>query len=165
MTTKLEIFIKPYLKKDLPDIRPGDTIRIYQKIKGKKKEKIQIFEGLVIVRKHGKEIGATITVRKVIGGIGVEKIFPIHIPTIEKIEVLKRGKVRRAKLYYLREAKGRKARLKKKSILQAQKPVKQKTEKKPEKKKPATLNTTTKIENEKDKSITETKKEEEKKRN
>ena len=126
MTTKLETFIQPFLKKDLADIRPGDTVRIEQKIpasasalakattdKKATKEKIQACEGTVIARKHGKEIGATITVRKVVEGIGVEKIFPIHCPTIEKIEVLKRGKVRRAKLYYLRKAKGKKTRLKK----------------------------------------------------
>jgi len=102
------------LKKDLPDIKPGDTVRVYQKIKEKDKERLQTFEGMVIARKHGKGISATITVRKVISAIGVEKIFPIHSPAIEKIEVLKRGKVRRAKLYYLRTAKGKKAKLKRK---------------------------------------------------
>jgi len=79
-----------------------------------------------LARKHGKEMGATITVRKVISGIGVERIFPIHLPTIEKIEIIKRGKVRRAKLYYLRKAKGKKARLKKKEFAEAvaeEKPV------------------------------------------
>ena len=113
MPTKLETFIKSQIKADLPDIRPGDTVRVSQKIKEGEKEKIQIFEGLVIARKHRKEMGATITVRKVISGIGVERIFPIHSPTIEKIEILKRGKVRRAKLYYLRKAKGKKAKIKK----------------------------------------------------
>ena len=124
MPTKIETFINPFLKKELPDIRPGDTVQVHQKIKeapkkGKSstgqelKERIQIFEGLVIARKHGKEIGATITVRRIISGIGVERIFPIHLPFIEKIEIIKRGKVRRAKLYYLRTAKGKKARLKK----------------------------------------------------
>ncbi|MBZ9572062.1 50S ribosomal protein L19 [Patescibacteria group bacterium] len=113
MAPKLETFFQPFLKKDLPDIRPGDTVRIYQKIKEGEKEKTQTFEGLVLARKHGKEIGATIVVRKVISGIGVERIFPIHSPTIERIDILKRGKVRRAKLYYLRKAKGKKARLKK----------------------------------------------------
>jgi large subunit ribosomal protein L19 len=112
MTTKLENFLKSQLKKDLPDIRPGDTVRVYQKIKEKDKERIQIFEGLVLARKHGRGITSTITVRKVISGIGVERVFPIHSPTIEKIEVINRGKVRRAKLYYLRKAKGKKARLK-----------------------------------------------------
>ncbi len=112
MATKLKIFINPQLKKDLPDVKPGDRISVYQKIKEGEKEKLQTFEGIVIARKHGKEIGATITVRREISGIGVEKIFPLHSPTIEKIEILKRGKVRRAKLYYLRRAKGKKAKIK-----------------------------------------------------
>ncbi len=116
MPTKIETFTKTQLKKGLPDIRPGDTVRIYQKIREKGKERLQPFEGMVLARKHGKGVSATITVRKVISGIGVEKIFPIHSPTIEKIEILKRGKVRRAKLYYLREAKGKKARLKRKGL-------------------------------------------------
>jgi len=103
------------LKKGLPEIKPGNTVKIYQKIKEKDKERLQAFEGVVIARKHGKGISATITVRNVISGVGVEKIFPIHSPAIEKIEVLKRGKVRRAKLYYLRTAKGKKAKLKRKS--------------------------------------------------
>lgn len=96
------------------DIRPGDTVRVYQKIKEKDKERIQTFEGQVLARKHGKEAGATITVRKVISGIGVERIFPIHSPTIDKIEVVKKGKARRAKLYYLREATGKRAKIKEK---------------------------------------------------
>lgn len=113
---KLKTFLQSSLKKNLPDIKPGDTIAIYQKIKEGDQERTQVFEGLVLARKHGKEAGATITVRKVVSGIGVEKIFPIHSPAIEKIEILKRGKARRAKLYYLRTAKGRKARLKKKEF-------------------------------------------------
>lgn len=112
MTTKFESFIKSQLKTDLLDIRPADTVRVYQRIKESGKEKIQVFEGLVIARKHGREIGATITVRREISGIGVERIFPLHSPTLEKIEILKRAKVRRGKLYFLRKAKGRKARLK-----------------------------------------------------
>ena len=119
MISKIEIITKAQLKKGLPDIRPGDTVRIHQKVKEKDKERVQTFEGVVLARKHGKGISATITIRKVIAGIGVEKIFPIHSPTIEKIEVLKRGKVRRAKLYYLREAKGKKARLKRKELGEA----------------------------------------------
>ena len=115
---KLNTFLKPYLKQDIPDIRPGDTVKVYQKIKEGDKERIQAFEGLVLARKHGKEAGATITVRRVVSEVGVEKILPIHSPLIEKIEILKRGKVRRAKLYYLREAKGKKARLKKKDFVQ-----------------------------------------------
>jgi len=109
MPTKIETFLKLFLKEKLPEVRPGDTVCVYQKIREKDKERIQTFEGIVVARKHGKEIGATITVRKEISGIGVERIFPIHSPIIEKIEILKRGKVRRAKLYYLRKAKGRKS--------------------------------------------------------
>lgn len=110
MSTKFETFIKSQLKTNLPSLRPGDTVRVYQKIG----EKVQTFEGLVIARKHGKEMGATITVRKVISGVGAERIFPIHSPTLEKIEIIKKGKARRAKLYYLRTAKGKRAKLKRK---------------------------------------------------
>jgi large subunit ribosomal protein L19 len=111
MPEKVENFLKPYLKENLPNVRAGDTVRVLQKIKEKGQEKNQIFEGVVIARKYRKEIGATITVRREISGIGVEKIFPLHSPLI-KIEVLKRGKVRRAKLYYLREAVGKKKKIK-----------------------------------------------------
>ncbi len=124
MSKIVEQFIKPFLKENLPEIRPGDTVKVYQKIPGpakasagKKegdKERTQVFEGVVLARKHGKGISSTITVRKVVGGIGVERIFPLHSPTIEKIEIVKRGKVRRSKLYYLRERVGKKARLKRK---------------------------------------------------
>ena len=131
MSTKLETFIKTQLKAELPDIRPGDTVRIYQKIKEKDKERTQSFEGLVIARKHGQEMGSTITVRKVISGVGVERIFPVHSPIIEKIEVLKRGKVRRAKLYYLRTAKGKKARLKRRPAVPTQEFVEATPEEKP----------------------------------
>ena len=116
MTITLESFTKSFLKQEPLDIRPGDTVRVHQKIKEGDKERIQVFEGLVLARKHGKGIQATITVRKVSKGIGVERIFPIHSPSLKKIEVIKRAKVRRAKLYYLREAKGRKARLKAKEF-------------------------------------------------
>ena len=84
-------------------IRPGDTVRIHQKIQDKDKTRIQVFEGVVLARKHGSEPGATFTVRKVVDGIGVEKIFPLYSPLIDKIEIVKRSKVRRAKLYYIRE--------------------------------------------------------------
>lgn len=101
------------MKEEFTKIAPGDTVKIYQKIKEKDKERIQPFEGLVLARKHGKEIGATITVRKVVAGIGVEKIIPLNSPLVDKIEILKKSKVRRAKLYYLRTAKGKKSHLKK----------------------------------------------------
>lgn len=119
MTTKIEQFNLSQQKTDLPDIRPGDTILVHQKIKEGAKERIQIFEGVVIARKHGKGTSCTITVRKVVEGIGVERIFPIHSPAISKIEVVKHGKVRRAKLYYLRTTKGKKAKIKKKEFAAA----------------------------------------------
>ena len=85
-------------------IKPGDTVRVHQKIVDPKgKARIQVFEGTVLARKHGNEPGATFTVRKVSSGIGVEKIFPLYSPNIDKIEIVKRSKVRRAKLYYIRE--------------------------------------------------------------
>ncbi|MEY2665541.1 MAG: hypothetical protein RLZZ480_646 [Candidatus Parcubacteria bacterium] len=84
-------------------LRAGDTVRVHQKIQDKGKTRIQVFEGLVLARKHGDEPGATFTVRKVSGGIGVEKIYPLYSPMIDKIEIVKRAKVRRAKLYYIRE--------------------------------------------------------------
>jgi len=124
MIKAVKIFLKPYLKEDLPDIRPGDTVRVYQKIKeitkpkkGKgskeeERERTQIFEGVVLAKKHGKGISSTITVRRIIDGVGVERIFPLHSPSVEKIEIVSRGKVRRAKLYYLRKRVGKKAKLK-----------------------------------------------------
>ena len=125
MATKIEEFNRLQLNSSRFDLRPGDTVKVHERIpvlsegKSDKKsaERIQIFEGLIIAKKHGKGISATITVRKIVAGVGVEKIFPIHAPVIEKIEIVSRGKVRRAKLFYLREAKGRKSRLKKKSFI------------------------------------------------
>lgn len=103
----------------IPELHPGMTVRVYQKIKelnakGEEKERTQYFEGMIIAMKHGKEIGGTITVSKISDGIGVEKIFPLHLPTIEKIEIKKEAKVRRAKLNYLK--KGYKKKLKEKKI-------------------------------------------------
>jgi large subunit ribosomal protein L19 len=85
------------------DIRPGDVVKVHQKIQEKGKTRIQIFEGMVLARKHGADAGATITVRRVANGYGVEKIYPLYSPIIDKIEVVRRAKVRRAKLYYVRE--------------------------------------------------------------
>lgn len=117
MTTITETtIVKEHLKEQIPDIQPGDIIRVHQKIKEGGKERIQVFEGVVLARKHGKGISATITVRKISQGVAVERIFPIHAPFIQKIEIVKRSKVRRAKLYYLREARGKKARLKTKAF-------------------------------------------------
>ena len=116
MTTQTEKFNSAQLNTQLPDIRPGDTVKVHQKIKEGGKERIQVFEGIVIAKKHGNGISGTITVRKVVEGVGVERIFPIHSPFISKIEVVKSGKVRRAKLYYLRHAKGKKAKIKKRDF-------------------------------------------------
>jgi large subunit ribosomal protein L19 len=84
-------------------IHPGDTVKVWQKIQEKGKTRLQAFEGLVLARKHGTEAGATFTVRKVIDGVGVEKIFPLYSPMIDKVDLLRRSKVRRAKLYFVRE--------------------------------------------------------------
>jgi len=110
--TPTETFEKAQLNTKNPDIKPGDSVRVHQKIKEGNKERVQIFEGVVIARKHGKGINSTITVRKVVEGVGVERIFPVHSPSLAKIEVVKSSKVRRSKLYYLRTAKGTKSRLK-----------------------------------------------------
>jgi len=93
------------------DMRPGDTVRVWQKIEESKgKFRLQAFEGLLLARKHGTEAGATFTVRRVSGGVGVEKIYPLYTPMIDKIEIIKRARVRRAKLYYIREKVAREAR-------------------------------------------------------
>ncbi|HOA15023.1 MAG TPA: 50S ribosomal protein L19 [Bacillota bacterium] len=96
------------LKADLPDFRPGDTVKVYAKIIEGNRERIQVFEGIVIARQGGG-IGETFTVRKLSSGIGVERLFPLHSPNIDKIEVVKHGSVRRAKLYYLRDRTGKAA--------------------------------------------------------
>ena len=106
-------------KQEMPELKPGMTVRVYQKIKelnakGEEKERTQYFEGMIIAKKHGKEAGGTITVRKTSDGIGVEKIFPLNLPTIEKIEIKKQARVNRAKLYFLK--RGYKKRLKEKIV-------------------------------------------------
>jgi large subunit ribosomal protein L19 len=100
----------PSLKAQIPDFSPGDTIKVQVKVLEGDKERFQAFEG-VVIRKRGSGLGATFTVRKVTYGVGVERIFPIHSPMIEKIECTRRGRVRRAKLYYLRKLKGKAARI------------------------------------------------------
>ena len=89
---------------------PGDTVRVWQKIEEKGKTRLQAFEGLVLARKHGNETGGTFTVRKVASGVGVEKIFPVHSPMIDRVELVKRARVRRAKLYFIREKVARESR-------------------------------------------------------
>ncbi|MDP2676819.1 MAG: 50S ribosomal protein L19 [bacterium] len=114
------------------DIRPGDTIRVWQRVKEGNKTRLQAFEGLILARKHGSEPGGTFTVRKVVGGIGVERIFPLYSPTIEKIELVRRSKVRRAKLYYIREKAARAARKKMKQMRVVEETILEKAEEKPE---------------------------------
>jgi len=91
------------LKREKLDIRSGDTVRVALRIQEKGKTRLQSFEGLVIARKHGREAGGTFTVRKVASGVGVERIFPLYSPSIDKIEIIRRAKARRAKLYFIRE--------------------------------------------------------------
>ncbi len=98
------------LRNDLPNFKPGDTIRVHVRIKEGDKERIQIFEGVVIARKHSG-VRESITVRKTSFGVGVERIFPLHATVVDKIEVVRRGRVRRAKLYYLRNLRGKAARI------------------------------------------------------
>jgi len=100
--------------KTVPEIKPGQTVRVHQRIKEGNKERVQPFEGLVIATKHGRGLDGTFTVRKISEGVGVERIYPLHSPTIDKIEILKTAKVRRAKLYYMRERFGKQARMKRK---------------------------------------------------
>ncbi len=111
---KLEEFNKSNIKKEIPKINSGDTVRVSQRIKEKNKERIQVFEGIVIAIKHGQGISGTFTVRRKTADMGVEKTFPFHSPLVEKIEIVKQGKVRRAKLYYLREKVGKQAKVKNK---------------------------------------------------
>ena len=92
------------------DLEPGDTVRVWQKIQEKGKTRLQAFEGLVLARKHGAEAGGSFTVRRVASGVGVEKTFPVYSPLIDKIEIVRRAKVRRAKLYYIREKVAREIR-------------------------------------------------------
>lgn len=106
----IEAVTKSQLRKDLPSFRPGDTLRVHVRIIEGTRERIQVFEGIVIKRRGGG-VSETFTVRKISSGVGVERTFPLHTPKIEKIEVKRRGKVRRAKLYYLRSLRGKAARI------------------------------------------------------
>ena len=109
----IEMIEKEQMRLDIPDFKPGDTIRVHARIKEGEKERIQTFQGVVLRKRRGST-GATFTVRKVSYGIGVERIFPLHSPNIDRIEVITRGRVRRAKLYYLRKLRGKAARIKEK---------------------------------------------------
>jgi large subunit ribosomal protein L19 len=111
----LDVLEKMQMNADIPAFAPGDTVRVHLRVVEGEKERTQIFEGVVIARKGGG-IRETFTVRKVSYGIGVERVFPLHSPRIEKIEIARRGKVRRAKLYYLRQRKGKAARIQERRV-------------------------------------------------
>lgn len=104
---------KEQLRTNLPDFRPGDTLKVHVKVVEGQRERIQIFEG-VVIKRRGSGVSETFTVRKISNGVGVERTFPLHSPKIDRIEVMRRGKVRRAKLYYLRNLRGKAARIKEK---------------------------------------------------
>ena len=116
IASKYNLVVNRTVKKSVPDFRPGDTIKVHARIVEGNKERIQIFEGMVIRRKRRDRPNASFTVRKVSYNIGVERTFLVHSPRVEKIEVITRGEVRRAKLYYLRNLSGKKARIKTKRL-------------------------------------------------
>jgi len=111
MDPRITLIEKKFLRNDLPEFRPGDNVKVHVKVKEGNRERIQVFEGIVIARQKGG-LRENFVVRKVSGGVGVERIFPVHCPSIEKIEVVRKGLVRRAKLYYLRKLSGKAARIK-----------------------------------------------------
>ena len=108
-----DVVERTYLRDDLPDFRPGDTVRVHVRVIEGERERIQVFEGIVI-RRRGSQLSETFTVRKVSFGVGVERTFPVHSPMIGKVEVATKGDVRRAKLYYLRTRVGKRAKVKEK---------------------------------------------------
>jgi len=111
MNPLIESITNEQLRSDIPAFRPGDTVRVHAKVVEGTRERIQLFEG-VVIKRHGGGISETFTVRKISYGVGVERAFPLHSPRVAQIEVLRFGKVRRAKLYYLRALQGKKARIK-----------------------------------------------------
>jgi large subunit ribosomal protein L19 len=114
-TNIIERIDREQMRYDMPDFRPGDSVRVHIRIIEGNKERVQVFEGVVIRRRKGN-MGATFTVRKISHGVGVEKTFALHSPRLEKVEIVSRGKVRRARLYYLRELRGKAARIKEKGL-------------------------------------------------
>jgi large subunit ribosomal protein L19 len=112
---KTDLIEQPYLRSDVPDFRPGDTVKVHVRVVEGSRERVQVFQGVVLGRQHGG-LRETFTVRKISFGVGVERTFPVHSPSIAKLEVASRGQVRRAKLYYLRELRGKKARIKERRI-------------------------------------------------
>jgi large subunit ribosomal protein L19 len=112
---KTDLIEQAYLRSDIPQFRPGDTVKVHVRVVEGSRERVQVFQGVVIGRQHGG-LRETFTGRKISFGVGVERTFPVHSPSIAKLEVVSRGQVRRAKLYYLRELRGKKARIKERRI-------------------------------------------------
>ena len=113
MSSIIKDIEREQMRVDIPDFKAGDTIKVHARIKEGEKERVQVFQGFVIRKRKGST-GATFTVRKISYGVGVERIFPLHSPTIDKIEIVTRGSVRRGRLYYMRKLKGKAARIKEK---------------------------------------------------
>ena len=112
---KTDLIEQPFLRTDLPEFRPGDTVKVHVRVVEGNRERVQVFQG-VVIRRSGGGIRETFTVRKISFGVGVERTFPLHSPSIAKLELVQRGRVRRAKLYYLRDLRGKKARIKERRI-------------------------------------------------
>ena len=112
---KTDLVEQSYLRSDIPEFRPGDTVKVHVRVVEGNRERVQVFQGVVIRRQNGG-LRETFTVRKISFGVGVERTFPVHSPSIARLEVVSRGKVRRAKLYYLRELRGKKARIKERRL-------------------------------------------------
>ena len=110
-----DLIEKPFLRTDLPSFRPGDTVKVHVRVVEGTRERVQVFQG-VVIRRSGGGIRETFTVRKISFGVGVERTFPVHSPSIAKLEMVQRGRVRRAKLYYLRDLRGKKARIKERRV-------------------------------------------------
>lgn len=117
----VDLIEKPQLRDDLPKFRPGDTVKVHVRVVEAGRERIQVFQG-VVIRRQGGGLRETFTVRKVSFGVGVERTFPVHSPSIAKLEVVTKGRVRRAKLYYLRDLRGKKARIKERRETRAAEP-------------------------------------------
>jgi large subunit ribosomal protein L19 len=112
---KTDVIEQSFLRSDIPDFRPGDTVKVHVRVVEGSRERVQVFQGVVIRRQNGG-LRETFTVRKISFGVGVERTFPVHSPSISKLEIVSRGAVRRAKLYYLRDLRGKKARIKERRI-------------------------------------------------
>ncbi len=112
---KTDLIEKPFLRTDIPEFRPGDTVKVHVRVVEGNRERVQVFQG-VVIRRSGGGLRETFTVRKISFGVGVERTFPVHSPSIAKLEIVQRGRVRRAKLYYLRDLRGKKARIKERRI-------------------------------------------------